>query len=415
MMRTGASGMAAQSNRLATVADNIANVGTTGYKRASTEFSALVLQNSESNYVSGSVETTVRHFNTEQGGMNFTNSVTDMAISGNGFFAVIGPDNERYLTRAGSFVQDGEGRLINAAGFALLGYDIRGGDVTGLVNSTAALNEINLGDLSLDANPSTEGTFNTNLPATSAVVAAGDLPSANAATANPTGKSSLIVFDNIGQQVTLDVYASKTATNTWEIAVFDRADADATSGDFPYASAALATQTLDFDANGQLTGASATSIAIPVTNGATLTLDMSSTSELAADYTVIDASINGSGVGEPQSFDITSDGYFYAIYGDGSRVATHRIPLAIVESPDNLRPQAGGVYTVNADSGDLLVGFAGSNGGFGTIVANALEGSTVDLADELTAMIEAQRNYTANSKSFQTGADLLDVLVNLKR
>ena len=146
-----------------------------------------------------------------------------------------------------------------------------------------------------------------------------------------------------------------------------------------------------------------------------MTLDMSSTSELAAEYTVIAASINGSGVGEPQSFDITSDGYFYAIYGDGTRVATHRIPLAIVESPDNLRPQAGGVYTVNADSGDLLVGFAGSNGGFGTIVSAALEGSTVDLADELTAMIEAQRNYTANSKSFQTGADLLDVLVNLKR
>ena len=49
------------------------------------------------------------------------------------------------------------------------------------------------------------------------------------------------------------------------------------------------------------------------------------------------------------------------------------------------------------------------------VKSEALEASNVDLANELTAMIESQRGYTANSKVFQTGADLLDVLVNLKR
>jgi flagellar hook protein FlgE len=49
------------------------------------------------------------------------------------------------------------------------------------------------------------------------------------------------------------------------------------------------------------------------------------------------------------------------------------------------------------------------------MVSGALEQSTVDLASELTNMIESERNYTANSKVFQTGADLMDVLVNLKR
>ena len=66
------------------------------------------------------------------------------------------------------------------------------------------------------------------------------------------------------------------------------------------------------------------------------------------------------------------------------------------------------------DSGDIQVGFA-KDGGFGTMVSGALEQSTVDLASELTNMIESERNYTANSKVFQTGADLMDVLVNLKR
>jgi flagellar hook protein FlgE len=62
----------------------------------------------------------------------------------------------------------------------------------------------------------------------------------------------------------------------------------------------------------------------------------------------------------------------------------------------------------------VQVGLAGQ-GGLGTIKSGALEDSNVDLADELTSMIEAQRGFTANSKSFQTGADLLDVVVNLKR
>ena len=88
--------------------------------------------------------------------------------------------------------------------------------------------------------------------------------------------------------------------------------------------------------------------------------------------------------------------------------------LADVESPDNLTPEAGNVYSTNLNSGTAHAANAGS-GGLGTIQSGALEDSNVDLADELTSMIEAQRGFTANSKSFQTGADLLDVVVNLKR
>ena len=86
----------------------------------------------------------------------------------------------------------------------------------------------------------------------------------------------------------------------------------------------------------------------------------------------------------------------------------------MVPSPDNLSPEVGNVYSVGLDSGNIQIGFAGQSG-FGTIKPEALEQSNVDLASELTSMIESQRGYTANSKVFQTGADLLDVLVNLKR
>ena len=92
----------------------------------------------------------------------------------------------------------------------------------------------------------------------------------------------------------------------------------------------------------------------------------------------------------------------------------YQLAIGKVPSPDNLRALAGNNYSVTLDSGDVLVGLAESQG-YGSITSGALEESNVDMATELTIMIEAQRSYTANSKVFQTGSDLMDVLINLKR
>ena len=78
MLRTSASGMAAQANRLSTVADNIANAGTTGYKRASTSFSSLVLPSSSGSYASGGVQSNVRYSISEQGNLSYTTSSTEL-------------------------------------------------------------------------------------------------------------------------------------------------------------------------------------------------------------------------------------------------------------------------------------------------------------------------------------------------
>src|ERR671926_526963 len=113
-MRTSASGMAAQANRLGTVSDNIANASTAGYKRAFMDFSSLVLESGGTEDVSGSVESHTRYAISEQGARNFTTSATDLAIKGNGFFLVSQDDGgQTFLTRAGSFVADGVGDLVN--------------------------------------------------------------------------------------------------------------------------------------------------------------------------------------------------------------------------------------------------------------------------------------------------------------
>jgi flagellar hook protein FlgE len=414
VMRTSVSGMAAQSNRLATVADNVANVNTTGYKRAYSEFSSLLLSICPGDYSSGAVLTSVRHAIGQQGALMNTSSVTDLAVSGNGFFIVADKTGTPYLTRAGSFVPDGQGNLLNAAGFQLMGYPLTGGSPTITVNGYKGLQPVTLADLALSANPTTSGQFVANLPSDATVVAAADLPSANAATASYTAKSSLVTYDNLGKEVLLDVYYTKTATGTWEVAVFDKSTA-ASGGGFPYSSGPLSTQTLTFDpSNGKLDSASATSINIPIPGGSTLALDLSKMTQLATSYNVISAKVDGNAPSGAELVEIAKDGTMYATYQDGTRVAVYRIPLAHVQSPDNLQALPGNVFQTTSDSGDVQVGLP-QTGPLGSIFSGSLEQSTVDLATELTTMIDSQRSYSANSKVFQTGSELMDVLVNLKR
>jgi flagellar hook protein FlgE len=419
MMRTSASGMAAQSSRLGTVSDNIANASTHGYKRAFTEFSTVVLESGSSSYVPGSVDVQVRYGITQQGGFDYTTSATDLAVSGEGFFLVGDGGGSVVLTRAGSFVKAPNGDLVNAAGFTLQGYPLNGGVASVSANGTTGLENVNISTLSLEATPSTAGTFFANVPEDADIETV--LPSSNDPSAAYSAKTSMTVIDNVGREITLDIYYTKTADNTWEVSVFDASKADATTRGFPYddalVPAPLSTETLTFDpTTGQLDGSSPTALSIDLSpvNGATLVLDVSESSELADDFQILSSTVDGNQPSSVEKVEFAADGMLYAVYGNGSRVATYRIPLATVPSPDNLTPSAGNTYTVSADSGNLQLGFPGSSL-FGTIRSSALEKSTVDTATELTTMIESQFAFTANSKVFQTGGELMEVLVNLKR
>ena len=100
-------------------------------------------------------------------------------------------------------------------------------------------------------------------------------------------------------------------------------------------------------------------------------------------------------------------------YTSGVSIAAYDIPLANVASPDNLTSVNGNAFSSNSASGPVYLGNA-SSGKFGAIDTSSLESSTVDLATELTDMIQAQSAYEANSKAFQTGTNILDVLNGLK-
>ena len=426
MMRTGSSGMNAQASRLSTVADNIANASTTGYKGASTEFSSLLLPSVSGNYNSGAVQTDIRNAISQQGALQYTSSSTDLAINGNGFFVVQDPSGVPYMTRAGSFVPNGSGELVNAGGYKLLGYPYSTTNPTPVVNGYAGLTPVSISSNSLKATGSTLGTLVSNLNASADVIDPALLPSDTSdETTKFTHKTSIKAFDTLGNEVLYDVYFSKTADNTWQVAVFNAAGRDATTGSFPYGTDSMVVPQVDLEfdpVTGKLTDASkadATIVLPSAANGGVvpnmkeMTLDFSSMTQLSYDFT-IRANVNGNAPSEVSSIQISGDGIVYAQYKNGDLLPMYRLAMATVQSPDELRVISGNVYAQSNDSGIVILGFPGANG-MGSIVSGALENSTVDIAEELTRMIESQRTYTANSKVFQTGADLMDVLVNLKR
>lgn len=400
-MRTGVSGMNAQSNRLSTVAENIANANTTGYKRASTEFSSMILPSGNGSYNSGGVQTEVRYSISQQGATTFTTSASDLAIDGGGFFIVEGANGQEYLTRAGSFVPDSEGNLVNASGFTLMGYEYEAGvDPTVVVNGFDGLTRVNLASGGLIAAGSTKGSMGANLPSGAPV---GDVST-----------TSLVVYDSQGNTRILDFNYEKTGANAWTLEIVDRVSGDALT---------VPPVTLAFNAAGELTTSPATVVANgalivpPPATGAvvgSITIDFSKTTQLGYAFNADGGSIDGNAPSKVAGYQIDSDGIVYVKYENGKLDPRYRIALANVQSPDKLRPESGNVYSQGVDSGVIITGFAGS-GDFGEILSGALESSNVDIAEELTAMIESQRNYTANSKVFQTGSELLEVLVNLKR
>jgi flagellar hook-basal body protein len=134
-LRIGASGMMAQQHRVEVVANNLANMNTTGYQRRRTEFHDLIYQNSARPDERGSqggtqvpggvqsgmgVELMSVYRVTEQGSLKATDSAFDVAIQGEGYFQVQLPNGETAYTRDGTFQIDGGGTLVTHDGFPVI-------------------------------------------------------------------------------------------------------------------------------------------------------------------------------------------------------------------------------------------------------------------------------------------------------
>ena len=127
-------GMEGQQTKLDTIANNLANVGTNGYKRGGVVFEDLMYQNLRQTGAASSdqsvlptglqvglgsrVAATTRNF--AQGTLQQSSSDFDLAIKGKGFFQITLPDGSTGYSRDGSFQVDANGQMVNSAGFALV-------------------------------------------------------------------------------------------------------------------------------------------------------------------------------------------------------------------------------------------------------------------------------------------------------
>jgi flagellar hook protein FlgE len=423
LMGTAVSGMLGDTSWLTNISQNVSNSNTTGYKDANTDFATVIDAVGTSSSSGGGVEASVQNQNALQGSVVGTSTVTDLAVKGDGYFIVSDSSGDIYLTRNGSFTPDADGNLVNSAGYYLMGYNVQAGQASGTTNSLAGLTKVNTITAGEAATPSTTGTLSVNLPSSDATYT-GTLPSANVSGSSSTEETSVTVYDNLGAAHTLNVYYTKTGDDTWDVDVFDAADSTSTTGSgFPY-SEELYSGTTTFSAtNGDMSsvttnsgvGASSSgnSITFDVPNGQSLTINLGESTQLASAFTVNTSTVNGNAASSLSGVSIASNGTLDFEYSNGSTSAGYDVPLATVASEDNLTSINGNAFQANQMSGTIRVGTAGT-GGFGTIASSSLEDSTVDLATELTDMIQAQSAYQANSKVFQAGADLLDILNNLK-
>ena len=428
----GVSGLNAQSSAMATVADNITNVNTVGYKGTSAQFESLVNGGSlVSSYSAGGVTATPKALISKQGLLQASNSLTDISIDGAGFF-VVRPNTDGTgaiaYTRSGSFTTDSAGYLRNTAGYYLMGWPLdANGNAVGTASQTS-LQAIRPNALTGAATPTRLIELRANLDSTAAPVStytAGDMANG---TTSPEFSRSVSIFDAQGSAHTLTFSFVKTGANQWAAEITgDPAEMTAINGLPVGSNGLLGSATVNFNADGSLNLGSAQSLfgalSITYANGAgssPITLNLGSNgglgglTQFGSDSALLASSVDGGMLGTVASVKISDSGIVSAVFDDGTSRAIYQIPIATFQNPDGLTRISGNAYLVSQDSGTAAINAAGS-AGTGNISASMLEASNVDLAAEFSNMILFQRAYSASSKIITTVDDMLQEVSNLKR
>ena len=420
------SGLQAHQTKMDTVGNNIANVNTVGYKSSTTVFEdtlSQVLRNGSAPtgtaggtnpaQVGLGVKVAEITTNFSQGSTQSTGRSSDFMISGDGFF-VTKSGNQQLYTRAGSFDFDGTGRLVTPDGNLLQGWMA---NANGVVNTNGPI-----GDLSVPFGQSLAPTATKNSEVK------GNL-SADAVATDPPVQTQVTMYDSLGEAHQVSYVFQKTATaNSWTLNVLD----DKGNTMLPTTPGPPVTPTLvnvTFNAAGVMTSPTMGAPAVPgafqftppaaafPSWGGPVTVDLTGMSQFGGPPTVNASSPavgGGSAQGTLESFSLGNDGSITGVYSNGLRQVIGQLALANFANPSGLTKSGNSSYAVGDNSGSANIGVAGT-GGRGSLTAGALEMSNVDLAQEFTGLIIAQRGFQANSKVITTSDQILQDLVQMKQ
>jgi flagellar hook protein FlgE len=427
-MNASLAGLTSNATQLSTISDNIANSSTYGYKRTEAEFFSMVIGNSTSPYTAGGVRTSNVRLIDERGPLIGTKSATDLAIAGRGMFPVTSmndvnlntPSPPLLLTTTGSFTSDPQGYLTTANGLVLMGWPANadGTIPTFPRDTTAGLEPIRIAANQLYGTPTTAVTIGLNVPATSTAAGAAGDPEV----------MTVQYFDNLGKPETLTITLTPTvpatgSSNTWTMEITDSASGGAVIGEYDLLFNDTRTEGGTLDTVTTVSGGAfdpLTGIMQVNVNGGPLDLNIGlpgqadGMTQLSDSYNPYRIEQNGSSVGVMTSVEVDANGYVYAVYDTGESRVMYQLPVVDVPNPNGLVPNGGQTYTVSQESGSFFLWDAG-DGPTGSVESYAREQSTVDVAAELTQMIQTQRAYSSNAKVIQTVDEMLQETTNLKR
>ena len=370
---TSLTGLNAATKELSVTSNNIANTATTGFKRSQAEFSDIfaTTPSSKASNTSGAgvaLKGVQQQFT--QGNIESSGNVLDLAISGDGFFALQTTDGSNVYTRNGGFMLDTNNNIVNGLGQQLLGKAV---DVTSGAASGA------LGPITV--------------PATRA---------------STTAETAKVTFSNLAAGKTI-ILGGLTVT----------AGADGATA----AEVASAFKSIAAGGAADATGATIASVAGTLTGWSTGAQSGSSvtfTSTVTGDVTDIANTGTGTAsiVSSPASYQFTgmsigSDGLISVNYGDGSTIKTAKIFIAKFASNAGLSNAGDSSYMATNESGAASYGEGGTSG-FGTVMSGSIERSNVDITTELVDLIKAQRNFQANAKAIETTSSMATTLINIR-
>lgn len=421
---TGASGMSAHGTAIGVVGDNIANVSTIGFKRGRAGFADVLGGSLGAQRLGAGVRLGAVQTQFEQGAVQQTGGDLDVAIRGAGMLVVRGRhdgQDRQYFTRDGRLEIDRTGYLVDVRGLNVQGYAIDAsgavatspGDLqlTGVTSPPVATTSVGMA-LALDAGAQT------------APLAAFD-PLDPTATSNYA--TSATVYDSLGAPHRVELYFRAQGGGAWEWHAM--VDGGELTGGTAGVATEIATGTMSFDTAGALDvetpGASSADFvnatpgqAIAFDFGDAITTDggtgRAGTTQPAGVSTVVGLDVDGHGAGQLVEVHIAEDGTIEGSFDNGDRRSVGRLALALFTNEQGLTRAADGLFTESAASGQPLVDLAAS-GGRGAISAGALEGSNVELGDELVTMIAYQRAFQANVKTVTTSDEMLAEVAQLKR
>jgi flagellar hook protein FlgE len=408
-MSSAISGMKNHQLMLDVISNDISNVSTSGFKASNVVFSDVLSQTLTAGDPNGVVAgtnpsqvglgarlaATTQSFS--QGALQRTGRSTDMAIEGEGFF-VVSNGAEQVYTRGGALSLDASGNLATSDGNFVMGWQATS---AGTVDTTGPLSRISV-------------PVGSALPPsqTANVALAGNLSAAAAVGTVVT--NSMTGYTEQGATVQINLSYAKTAANEWTVTG---------SHGSPGTAITLTDNVLTFGSNGEVTAPADRTINVAagqipgITGAVTFNLGaagaVNRVTQFGSTSTVGIVSQDGSLAGSLQSFAVSAGGAIQGVYSNGKTMTVGQVAMALFTNPQGLERVAGG-WRETGNSGVAQVAPA-SAGGRGKISAGTLEMSNVDLAEEFSRLIVAQRGFQGNARVITASDEILQEVVRIGR